>query len=61
LKSYLNLNYDQSLDLVSELSDAVREVGGVMITVWHNTSVSNHGIWEGWQSLYQDVVRRCLP
>jgi hypothetical protein len=61
LKSYLNLNYEQSLDLVSELSDAVREVGGVMITVWHNTSVSNHGIWEGWQSLYEDVVRRCLP
>lgn len=61
LKSYLNLDYEQSLDLVSELSDAVREVGGVMITVWHNTSVSNHGIWEGWQSLYKDVVRRCLP
>jgi len=61
LKSYLNLNQEQSLKLVSELSDAVREVGGVMITVWHNTSVSNHGIWEGWQSLYEDVVRRCLP
>jgi hypothetical protein len=61
LKSYLNLDFEQSLNLVSELSDAVRDVGGVMITVWHNTSVSNHGIWEGWQSLYEDVVRRCLP
>ncbi|MAU76811.1 MAG: hypothetical protein CL831_08075 [Crocinitomicaceae bacterium] len=61
LKSYLKLDCEQSLDLVSELSDAVREVGGVMVTVWHNTSVSNHGIWEGWQTLYKDVVRRCLP
>ena len=61
LKSYLNLDCEQSLHLVSELSDSVREVGGVMMTVWHNTSVSNHGIWEGWQTLYEDVVRRCLP
>ena len=61
LKSYLNLDCEQSLLLVAELSDAVREVGGVMMTVWHNTSVSNHGIWEGWQILYEDVVRRCLP
>ena len=61
LKSYLKLDCQQSLDLVSELSDAVREVGGVMVTVWHNTSVSNHGIWKGWQTLYEDVVRRCLP
>ena len=61
LKSYLNLDSEQSLLLVAELSDAVREVGGVMMTVWHNTSVSNHGIWEGWQTLYKDVVRRCLP
>jgi hypothetical protein len=61
LKSYLNLDCEQSLHLVSELSDAVREVGGVMVTVWHNTSVSNHGIWKGWQTLYEDVVRRCLP
>ena len=61
LKSYLQLDTSEALNTVSQLSDSVREVGGVMVTVWHNTSVSDHGIWEGWQSLYKEVVLRCIP
>ena len=61
LKSYLQLDTSEALSTVSQLSDSVREVGGVMVTVWHNTSVSDYGIWEGWQSLYKEVVLRCIP
>lgn len=61
LKSYLQLDTSEALSTVSQLADSVREVGGVMVTVWHNTSVSDHGIWEGWQSLYKEVVLRCIP
>jgi hypothetical protein len=61
LKSYLHLDTSEALNTVSQLSDSVREVGGVMVTIWHNTSVSDHGIWEGWQSLYKEVVLRCIP
>lgn len=61
LKSYLQLDTTEALSTVSQLSDNVRAVGGVMVTVWHNTSVSDTGIWKGWQSLYKEVVLRCLP
>ncbi|HIN42141.1 MAG TPA: hypothetical protein EYM86_06785 [Flavobacteriales bacterium] len=61
LKSYLGLDAENSVKIVGEMSDAVRQVGGVMVTVWHNTSVSDHGVWKGWQSVYEDVVHRCLP
>jgi len=61
LMTYLQLDTVNSIKLVGEMSDSVRKVGGVMVSVWHNTSVSDHGIWKGWQSLYEDVVRRCLP
>ncbi len=61
LKSYLMLDTYEALEEVSQLSDSVRDVGGVMVIVWHNTSVSNYGIWQGWQSLYKEVVLRCIP
>lgn len=61
LKSYLKLDASAAIDVVSQLSDNVREVGGVMVTVWHNTSVSDYGLWKGWQSLYKKVVSRCIP
>jgi hypothetical protein len=61
LKSYLQLDTSEALNTVSQLSDSVRAVGGVMVTVWHYTSVSDHGIWEGWQGLYKEVVLRCIP
>jgi hypothetical protein len=61
LKSYMKLTPDEAIQVVSEISDSVKKVGGTMVTLWHNTSVSDFGIWKGWQRVYVDVLNRCLP
>jgi len=60
LKSYMNLTPEEAVEIVSDISDAVKKVGGTMVTLWHNTSVSDYGIWKGWRDVYIDVLNRCL-
>ena len=61
LKSYMKLTPEEAIQVVGEISDSVKKVGGTMVTLWHNTSVSDFGIWKGWQVVYVQVLKRCLP
>ena len=59
LKTYLGLSPDESVELVKKLNDEVRKVGGVMVTLFHNSSVSDYGYWKGWKEAYQKIVELC--
>lgn len=61
LKTYMGLNADEAVKEVENLSDQIRGVGGTMVTIWHNTSVSDSDFWKGWQNVYKEVVRRSIP
>ena len=39
------------------LANEVRKVRGLMITVFHNESVSGTGEWRGWSKLYESLLR----
>ena len=59
LKSYLSLSPNQGVELVAKLNDEVRNVGGQMITLFHNTSVSDFEEWNGWRQAYEEIVDLC--
>ena len=61
LHTYMGLSPDEAIQKVQLISDEVKGVGGTMVTLWHNVSVSDHGVWKGWQRVYSEVVRRCIP
>lgn len=61
LKSYMQLSPEKAVEKVEEISKTVREVRGTMVTIWHNTSVSDDGFWKGWQKVYEEVVRVSIP
>ena len=59
LSSYMGLSPKEGVELVVELNNEVRSVGGLMTTLFHNTSVSNFGEWKGWRVAYEEIVDLC--
>lgn len=43
-------------EVLVPMMEAVAAVGGRWVNCWHNTSVSEHGEWQGWRSTYVGVV-----
>lgn len=54
---YLEMNPEQAEPVVLSLIEEVRKVNGTFIALWHNDSVSEHGHWKGWRSLYETTIR----
>ena len=52
LNQYLNLSIEQSCDIVTQLKQTVKDVGGYFIPLWHNETIGNSGIWKGWKEVF---------
>ena len=61
LHSYMNMRPDKAINAAQEIITEVKAVGGTLVTIWHNTSVSNVDFWKGWRKVYEEVVRRAIP
>ena len=57
LKDYLNFTPKKSYNTIMHLANEVHQVGGTLITVFHNESVSGNGEWRGWSKLYESLLR----
>ena len=56
LRDYLGLNTDEAYERVAKLVNEVKNVNGTFILLWHNHSLSNEKIWEGWLPLYKKIL-----
>ncbi|MBC8265715.1 MAG: polysaccharide deacetylase family protein [Flavobacteriales bacterium] len=54
---YLNLSPEQSIKQINQLIEQVKNVNGTFISLWHNDTFSNYKQWEGWQSVYKEMVK----
>lgn len=52
LNEYLHLSPEQAIAKVEQLVNAVREVNGTFIHIWHNETLNDQGIWKGWKEVY---------
>jgi hypothetical protein len=57
LRQYLSLSPDQALDRITRLMDRVKAVGGTFTSLWHNESLSDTGVWQGWRQVFEGMVR----
>ncbi|MEA3505205.1 MAG: polysaccharide deacetylase family protein, partial [Bacteroidota bacterium] len=56
LKDYKNINPKEAFPHIKKLVDAVKEVDGTLITLWHNHSL-NDDINEGrWKKPYEEMI-----
>lgn len=56
LKDQLKLSAEESKNLINKLADEVKDVGGIFMCVWHNSSINNLGEWEGWKDVLDFTV-----
>ncbi|MEO9531897.1 MAG: polysaccharide deacetylase family protein [Crocinitomicaceae bacterium] len=56
LKDYLKLDISKAQEKVKNLIDEVANVGGLFMCVWHNSSITDSGEWEGWKSILDFTV-----
>ncbi|MBL4658608.1 MAG: polysaccharide deacetylase family protein [Flavobacteriales bacterium] len=57
LNDYLKLNPEEAIEKIVKLADAVMNVNGTLISVWHNESLSDDREWRGWLPVYEHLQR----
>ena len=55
LKDYLKFAPNEAIGLIEEIVKEVKEVGGQLISVWHNESLNEKGEWKGWVDVYRHL------
>ncbi|MFZ2287469.1 MAG: polysaccharide deacetylase family protein [Bacteroidales bacterium] len=56
LKQYLHLSPDAALAVIRSLVSATRRVGGLFVSVWHNTSLTEGNGREGWRKVFEETM-----
>ncbi|MBN1415608.1 MAG: polysaccharide deacetylase family protein [Bacteroidales bacterium] len=57
LRQYMRLNPDEAIKKTKELMEKVKKVNGTFVTLWHNESLSDKGVWKGWRRVFEEVIR----
>lgn len=56
---YQYKNYDpvKSVEVISDLIDRTKKVGGLFISIWHNTSLLETPGWQEWRKVYETMLQ----
>ncbi len=57
LKDYLQLSPDQAKDKVQEIKETIKSVNGQLVSIFHNSSLTNQDEWKDWQDVYIEVLK----
>ena len=61
LKDYLDLSPVEAIQKLEKLVKAVREVEGTFISLWHNESLCECHRWQGWRTVYEQLLGMASP
>lgn len=56
LHDYMKLTPLKATEIINELMEEVKKVGGSFIPLWHNPALNEEGEWKGWRQVYIDMV-----
>jgi hypothetical protein len=56
LKNSLKLSPQKAFEEIKQMTDYVKQIGGEMISIWHNESLSNKREWFGWRDVYEKII-----
>jgi len=57
LNLYMKLSPEAAIERIKNLSAACREVGGTMMILWHNETLSDDKQWKGWRVVYEESIK----
>ena len=57
LKNYMELTVEEAMEATLEIIQQVKQVNGELISLWHNESLSEYGVWKGWSKVYEQLIK----
>jgi hypothetical protein len=57
LFQYKNLEPVTAGDVIFRLIDETRRVGGLFVSIWHNTSLLDTPEWKGWREIFEQMLK----
>ncbi|TKC00718.1 polysaccharide deacetylase family protein [Pedobacter cryophilus] len=60
LRSYMSLSPAAAIQQIEELMWNVKKVNGTFISLWHNESVNNFGVWKDWKCVYLNMLEKAV-
>lgn len=61
LRDYMKLGTKEAIVQAEVLIEAVKEVGGSFILLWHNESLSDQKRWLGWRHVFESIIEAAMP
>lgn len=56
LNYYLNLKPAEAIEKSKKIVDEIIEVGGNLVLLWHNESLSDNKEWKGWKNVLENIL-----
>ncbi|HEV7231706.1 MAG TPA: polysaccharide deacetylase family protein [Bacteroidia bacterium] len=60
LKYYMKVPPSKAIEAIRPLLEEVKKVNGTFISLWHNESLSGEKQWQGWQDVYEEMIKLAL-
>jgi hypothetical protein len=56
LNQYLSLSQEEAWEKVMDIYKEVKSVNGMLVTLWHNESLSEMRNWKNWRAFYEKMI-----
>ena len=56
LNQYLKLTPEQAQKIVGKLAEQVKKHGGNFMCIWHNDTINDLGLWQGWKAVLEYTI-----
>jgi hypothetical protein len=53
---YEKVSPENTIEKIKTIMQEVKAVNGTFVSVWHNESLSDEGIWKGWKNVYEQLL-----
>jgi hypothetical protein len=53
---YKKLNPESSKEVILKIINETRKVGGLFVSIWHNTSLLDNEEWKGWREVFEFMI-----
>jgi hypothetical protein len=61
LFQYKKLDPAASREVISKLINETRKVGGLFVSIWHNTSLLDNEEWKEWREVFEFMLKTQMP
>ena len=61
LYDYKKLDPESSKEVILKIINETRKVGGLFVSIWHNTSLLDTKEWKGWREVFEFMIMNQKP